>query len=127
MKPHWLDARDENAAVRTDLGVVRTALSAERTLMSWIRTSLSMITFGFTIFKFVQALSEHRAEGPRYLGIILAALGTASLAAGTLQYHHVLGKMGMRSPGLTLYVAIAVMAVGVLVLFGLVLRLGPLA
>ena len=33
-------------------------MAADRTLMAWIRTTLSMISFGFTIYKFLQAMFE---------------------------------------------------------------------
>jgi putative membrane protein len=124
---------DLKAATRPDLGVTRTALSAERTLMSWVRTALAMISFGFTIFKFMHALvvahqlAPHHEAGPRNLGIALALLGTASLTAGTIQYRGVIRSLGGPRPGFTLYLGLAVIAVGLLVLLGLVLRVGPLA
>ncbi|PYY11310.1 MAG: hypothetical protein DMG61_19450, partial [Acidobacteria bacterium] len=40
----------------TDLAFERTRMAAERTLIAWIRTALSMISFGFTIYKFLQAM-----------------------------------------------------------------------
>ena len=39
----------------TLLAVDRTRLAHERTLMAWIRTATSMISFGFTIYKFLEA------------------------------------------------------------------------
>ena len=39
---------------RTDAATTRIRMAAERTLMAWIRTSLSMISFGSTIFKFLE-------------------------------------------------------------------------
>jgi len=117
----------EKAPTSTELGVTRTALSAERTLMSWVRTALAMISFGFTIDKFMRTLSGVRMEGPRNFGIALAALGTAALLAGTLQYRGIVRSLHGPRPGFTIYVALAVIAVGLLVLVGLVLRAGPLS
>jgi putative membrane protein len=111
----------------TDLAAVRTRLAAERTLMAWIRTALGMISFGFSIYKFMHALAVTQDRSPRRLGIFLAALGTMSLAAGTIQYAHALRTMGQRRPGLTFYVAGMVVAIGVLVLVGIVVRMGPLS
>jgi putative membrane protein len=118
---------DQKHPSSTELGVTRTALSAERTLMSWIRTALAMISFGFTIYKFMHALAAQEARSPRHFGIFLAALGTVSLAAGTFQYRGIVRSLGGARPGFTIYVALAVIAVGLLVLAALVLRLGPLA
>ena len=42
----------------SDLGEIRTIMAADRTLMAWIRTSLSMLSFGFTIYKFLQAIDK---------------------------------------------------------------------
>ena len=58
------------------LALERTRMAADRTLMGWIRTALSMISFGFTIFKFLEYIQEQsitplrRAHGPREVGII---------------------------------------------------------
>ncbi|HEY7371155.1 MAG TPA: DUF202 domain-containing protein [Polyangia bacterium] len=118
---------------KTDLACTRTTLAAERTLMAWIRTALSMISFGFTIFKFLHGLHEAgairllRPEGPRNIGLFLAALGTGSLLAGVVQYLQTLRQLpgSPRRLGAAFYVACAVVAMGVVVLVGLVHRVGP--
>ena len=59
------------------LALDRNKLAAERTLMAWVRTSLSMISFGFTIYKFLQAIDEQstvpvlRPNAPRNVGLVL--------------------------------------------------------
>jgi putative membrane protein len=119
---------------KTDLAATRTILAAERTLMAWIRTALSMIGFGFTIFKFLHGLQAagnlhlHRPEGPRIIGLFLAALGTGSLLAGIVQYVQTLASIPGARPrlGVAFYVACAVVVLGVVVLIGLVSRAGPL-
>jgi len=69
------------AVERTNLAVERTVMAAGRNLMAWVRTALSMISFGFTIYKFMQAATKGaevgllKAEGPRRLGLFLIALG----------------------------------------------------
>jgi putative membrane protein len=101
--------------------------------MAWIRTALSMIAFGFTIFKFLHGLQEagnlhlHRPEGPRIIGLFLAALGTGSLLAGTLEHVQTLAHIPGPRPRLTVafYVACAVIALGGIVFVGLVSRAGP--
>jgi putative membrane protein len=110
----------------------RTLLAADRTLMAWIRTALSMISFGFTIYKFLQGLHEaatiqlRHPQGPREMGLFLAGLGTASVVIGLVQYRQVVRETGPSAhTGVTAYVAGAVLALGVLVCFGLVTRMGP--
>lgn len=83
---------NELASERTDLAVQRTFMGASRTLMAWVRTALSMISFGFTIYKFLDAATKGgsvglmRAGGPRRLGLFLIALGVLSVVFGTIEY-----------------------------------------
>ena len=83
-------SRHGRPALPTDLGELRTIMAADRTLMAWIRTSLSMLSFGFTIYKFLDAMAEHgqlaRSNSPRQVGLFLAAMGTAAMVLGTLSY-----------------------------------------
>ena len=68
---------DMLAQERTDLSVARTMMAADRTLMAWTRTALSMISFGFTIYKFMQYMQEEgkaiikNPQGPRNFGMSL--------------------------------------------------------
>jgi putative membrane protein len=89
---------NELAEDRTELAVQRTAMAADRSLMAWIRTGLSMISFGFTIYKLLQAFQASgeilpRANTPRNLGLFLTGLGTAALLAGTIEYFQTLKDM----------------------------------
>ena len=65
-------------------------MAADRTLMAWIRTSLSMLSFGFTIYKFLESMAEHgqiaRSESPQRVGLFLCAMGTAAIVLGTIGY-----------------------------------------
>lgn len=82
---------NELAEERTDMATTRTVMAADRTLMAWVRTGLSMISFGFTIYKVLQAFQatgsilphEHT---PRRIGLFLTGLGTISLVMGTIEY-----------------------------------------
>lgn len=96
---------NELASDRTDLAVERTVMAANRTLMAWVRTALSMISFGFTIYKFLDAAVQKEGgkthllhqEGPRRLGLFLIALGTASVVMGTVEYFQTIKGLNAQS------------------------------
>lgn len=80
-------------AFPTDLGQIRTIMAADRTLMAWIRTSLSMLSFGFTIYKVLEAFqSEGRRpmhpHAPAAAGLFLAGMGTFAMVMGTVEFFH---------------------------------------
>lgn len=103
MTPGELQSSNELAVERTNLAIERTVMAAGRTLMGWVRTSLTMISFGFTIYKFLQAAlqSGHTnaigIHGPRRLGLFLIALGVMSVLLGSLEYFWVVRRMNTLS------------------------------
>lgn len=112
-------------------------LSADRTLMSWIRTSLSMISFGFTIFKFFQYLKQSAtsyhlpAQRARNFGTALVSLGTILLIFAIVEYILFIRRLD-RDSGKKFRISTASVAatlislIGLLALFDLLLRIGPL-
>jgi len=52
------DSHEQDLSTSTKLAIERTRLAHERTLMAWVRTATSLISFGFTVYKFVQYLRE---------------------------------------------------------------------
>ena len=84
---------------RTKLALVRTVVALDRTLMAWVRTATSLISFGFTIYKFFQALREGQPVGERHLltprgvALVLIGLGVASLAVATVEYRSQLREL----------------------------------
>jgi len=124
------------AQERTDLAIQRTVFAGERTLMAWIRTALSMIGFGFSIYNFFRYLPEEIASGniqrpqaPRNLGMSLIALGTLSLIAATWQHRNFLNEIGVSQRrhvwSLSFVVSIAVILIGFITFYGVLLRHGP--
>jgi putative membrane protein len=116
------------------LAMDRTRMAAERTLMGWIRTSFSMITFGFTIYKVLQELRGRLAipageeQEPRYLGLALAIIGTLGLVGACVQ-HRIYTKQlkHEKTPwDLTFLIACLVACLGLLIVGGLMFRVGPL-
>ncbi len=89
---------NELAAERTDLASMRTQMAADRSLMAWVRTALSMISFGFTIYKFLQALQAGGTTviqaSPRTIGLFLIGMGTLSMLAGLIEYRQTLVYLG---------------------------------
>jgi putative membrane protein len=124
------------AEERTDLALQRTIIASERTLMAWIRTAISMIGFGFSIYKFFQYQADEIASGkiqrpqaPRNLGLTLIALGTLGLAAGAWQHRRFLNELGATQHkhvwSVSFVVAVAVILIGVVTFYGVLLRHGP--
>jgi len=81
------------AEERTDMALERTSMANDRTLMAWTRTSLSMISFGFTVFKFMQYMHQEGKElvvnteqGAKNFGMTLIAVGIISLIIACIQY-----------------------------------------
>lgn len=75
----------------SDLGTLRTVMAADRTLMAWVRTALSMISFGFTIYKFLETAAsggqlQQHPESPQRVGLFLCGMGVMSLALGVISY-----------------------------------------
>ena len=112
----------------------RTILAADRTLMAWIRTTLSMISFGFTIYKFLQAMFESGKStlvaspaGPRNFGLALISLGVWALAIACLQFWREMRRFDPgRTPfSLTLAVAGFVALFGILALMNMLFHVGP--
>jgi putative membrane protein len=139
MSPVEIAPKDRGTVLaehRTDLALERTIIAAERTLMAWIRTALSMIGFGFTIYKFFQYQADEIAAGnirrpqaPRNLGMSLIALGTIALSAAAWQHRRFLKILGTANTrhewSISFIVAIAVILIGLITLYGVVLRHGP--
>jgi putative membrane protein len=97
---------NELAGERTDLAIERTVMAANRTLMAWVRTALSLISFGFTIYKFLQAaiggadgskIALLKVQGPRRLGLILIAFGTLAVILGAIEYFGTVKRLNRQS------------------------------
>jgi putative membrane protein len=120
---------------RTELAVTRTTMAADRTLMAWTRTSLAMISFGFTVYKFVQYLREEgktvlirTEQGAQNFGMALIAVGILALLIACVQYWHLTRKMDPSRKwhfSLALVVAGFIVALGFLALINAVFRVGP--
>jgi putative membrane protein len=125
----------ELAVQRTDMAFERTRIAAERTLMAWIRTSLSLISFGFTIYKFLQEINKVekitlRDNGPRNFGLALISLGTAALIVALIQHVALMKELRKYATGpprtsLAFMVALAICVLGMLAFLSILIQMGP--
>jgi putative membrane protein len=117
------------------LAIDRTRMAAERTLMAWVRTALSMITFGFSIYKVLQALQQQstahvlRPQAPRNTGLTLIGIGIFVLIVAGAQHVKYIKKLGS-APGdkqwdLSLIVACLIAFLGILLFGSIILNAGP--
>ena len=135
----------ELSARRTGMSFQRTRMSADRTLMSVIRTSLSLIGFGFSIYQVFQKLYEAQvlksSNAPRHFGEALVMLGISMLVLGIgyqaafmvelrrqreqLKRDGLIHGESQFPVSLTLLVALALLAIGILAILSMVYRMGP--
>jgi uncharacterized membrane protein YidH (DUF202 family) len=120
-----------------DLATERTRMAADRTLMGWIRTALSMIGFGFTIFKFLEAIRSTelasqlpRWHSPRIVGLTLISIGVFALVIACIQHWNYVKRLRSDHPyrpwDLALVVAALIGILGVAMIVSIILRAGPL-
>ena len=115
----------------SDLGTMRTIMAADRTLMAWIRTGLSMISFGFTIYKFLEAVPKSErviadANSPQQVGLFLCGMGTLSIVLGTWSYFQTLRDLNrteqFRLGRPTLLIALIISLAGVALFLAIAVR-----
>ena len=117
------------------LAIDRTRMAAERNLMAWVRTSLSMIAFGFTLYKFLQAMQAQstvpvlRPQAPRNVGLTLVGIGTFAVAVACVQHWKYVRKLRPDQPykpwDLAFIVAILIGLLGVLIFASIIRTGGP--
>ena len=121
------------------LALERTHMAADRTLMGWIRTALSMISFGFTIYKFLESFQPKevasgigvwRQHSPRTVGLTLIGIGVFALSIACMQHWTYLKKLRPDHPykpwDLSFIVAALIGLLGIAMFISIILRAGPL-
>jgi putative membrane protein len=117
------------------LALDRNRLAAERTLMAWVRTALSMISFGFTIYKFLQVIDEQSTvplshpNAPRNVGLVLTGLGTFVVIVASIQHWRYVKNLRNDHPykpwDLSFVVACLIAILGALLFGSILIRSGP--
>lgn len=119
-----------------ELALERTVMAADRTLMAWTRTALSLISFGFTIYKFLQYSQQEGTgklqlglEGPQHMGMAMIGLGIVFLLLASIQFWREMKMLQprLRFSALRLSLALAVLLalIGVLALGNVAFKVGP--
>jgi putative membrane protein len=125
--------RTELAQERTKLAARRTLMALDRTFMAWIRTAVTLIGVGIALYELLSSLrptgTPSGLASAEAVALFLISLGVFALAAATVHYWYVTGKLGRDlypAWKLTLSVACVVMVIGVLLVIALAFGLGPL-
>ena len=125
--------KDKHDAARdtTNMAVDRTVMAADRSLMAWVRTGLSLISFGFTIYKFLDYSREqliasgkvlHGISSPKLVGLFMVGMGILSLIFGTIEnVSTIRGLRGRYNVKRTRY---ALLMAAMITIFGIIIFLG---
>lgn len=121
----------DDASDNTKMAVDRTVMAADRSLMAWVRTGLSLLSFGFTIYKFLDFSREqliatgkdlHGISSPKFVGLFMIGMGILSLIFGILENFTTIKSLrGRYSFSRKRY---ALIMAGMVTLFGLIIFLG---
>jgi putative membrane protein len=119
-----------------EMAMQRTQMASERTFMAWARTSLSLISFGFSIYKFMEYAKEGdpaaalSVEGTRRLGTTLVASGVLFLVLSSIQHWRHMKRAS--SPAyklsawtLSMFLAMFLSLLGLLALANMLFHIGP--
>lgn len=112
------------------LAALRTLMAADRTLMAWLRTSLSLLSFGFTIYKVleaVQAAGRVMAPGTaRDAGLLMVTAGTLVMLLGIADYWKTLKLVGLqgafKANRFSLFMAAVMAGAGMLLILAIAVR-----
>jgi putative membrane protein len=120
----------QSSMTSTDLAIERTRLAQERTLMAWVRTATSMISFGFTVYKFLQEIRPPGVRphlvGSRELALGLTATGTICLVLAMVQHQKAVKQLETLGhphiASISLLAGYAIALLGVVAFFVILIR-----
>ena len=116
----------------TELAVDRTVKAADRSLMAWIRTGLSLISFGFTIYKFLEYSKEQlvangktlsKVADPILVGLMLIGMGILSLVFGIIENYYTITELqdsfSIKRKQYALFMAVLISLFGIFIFLGI--------
>lgn len=125
----------DQAKDNTEMAVTRTVMAADRSLMAWVRTGLSLISFGFTIYKFLDYSREqlmasgkvlHGISSPKVVGLFMIGMGILSLIFGIIENMTTVkalrGRYGDRRIQYALFMAVVITLFGIIIFLGIVFQ-----
>ena len=128
--------KSDPAKDNTDMAVERTLMAADRSLMAWVRTGLSLISFGFTIYKFLEYQQQQiqasgrevlTNSGPKIFGLLMIGLGILSLIFGTIEnvttVKYYSKKYSISRTGYSLIITGIITVIGILLFLGIVFKI----
>jgi putative membrane protein len=96
--------------------------------MAWVRTATSLISFGFTMYKFLQYVRENQSGGagtdpmigPRGFALLMIGTGLTALVLATVEHRRSLRSLRAEYGGIVPYSLATVIAtfIGALGVFG---------
>jgi putative membrane protein len=85
---------------KKDLSLERARLAQERTLLAWVRTATTLMTFGFALFKFLEAQVEQTHRGPllgfitpRIIGVTMLLTGFVGLFLAVIRNFRIMHRL----------------------------------
>lgn len=120
----------------TNMAVDRTVMAADRSLMAWVRTGLSLISFGFTIYKFLEISREQLLgsgrnltgiSSPKLVGLFMIGIGILSIILGIIENVATVkilrGRYQVKRVRYSLFMAIILTLFGFTVFMGILFQL----
>jgi putative membrane protein len=122
------------------MAVERTVMAADRSLMAWVRTGLSLISFGFTIYKFLEYQREQlqaldrvipSISSPKVIGLLMIGLGILSLVLGTIENVSTIRfyrkQFDIRRPRYSLLISVIITTIGIVLFLGIAFQLNGIS
>ncbi len=122
------------------MAVERTVMAADRSLMAWVRTGLSLISFGFTIYKFLEYQREQlqaldrvisTISSPKVIGLLMIGLGILCLVLGTIENISTIKfyrkQLDVKRPMYSLLISVIITIIGIVLFLGIVFKLNGIS